>query len=61
MRNRGGGGYQFTALYFTENNFSSSLVHYCQPVGDDRFRLQIERRYGVRLGQMRRGRPGKDV
>jgi putative transposase len=34
-------------------------IYYCQPVGDDRFRQQIERRYGVRLGQMRRGRPRK--
>jgi putative transposase len=34
-------------------------VHYCQPVGDDRFRRQIEDKYGVRLGQMRRGRPRK--
>ena len=32
-------------------------AHYCQPVGDDRFRLQIEARYGVRAGQMQRGRP----
>ena len=32
-------------------------AHYCQPVGDDRFREQIERQYGVKLGQMRRGRP----
>lgn len=36
-------------------------AHYCQPVGDDRFRQQIEQRYGVRLGQMRRGRPRKTV
>lgn len=32
-------------------------AHYCQPVGDDRFRLQIEARYGIRSGQMQRGRP----
>ncbi len=32
-------------------------AHYCQPVGDDRFRAHIEDRYGVRLGHMRRGRP----
>ena len=36
-------------------------AHYCQPVGDVRFRQQIEQRYGIRLGQMRRGRPRKDV
>ncbi|GAB4344272.1 MAG: transposase [Gammaproteobacteria bacterium] len=34
-------------------------AHYCQPVGDDRFRKQIETRYGIKLGQMRRGRPRK--
>lgn len=34
-------------------------AHYCQPVGDDRFRQQIETRYGVELGQMARGRPRK--
>jgi putative transposase len=32
-------------------------AHYCQPVGDDRFRHQLERRYGVVPGQMSRGRP----
>ncbi|MBI5462305.1 MAG: transposase [Gammaproteobacteria bacterium] len=32
-------------------------AHYCQPVGDDRFRLQIESRYGIQSGQMHRGRP----
>ena len=36
-------------------------AHYCQPVGDDRFRQQIEQRYGIRLGQMRRGRPRKGL
>jgi putative transposase len=35
-------------------------AHYCQPVGDDRFRQQIEQRYGIRLGQMERGRPRKE-
>jgi putative transposase len=35
-------------------------AHYCQPVGDNRFRKQIEQRYGIRVGQMRRGRPRKD-
>lgn len=34
-------------------------AHYCQPVGDDRFRAQIEEKYGIVLGQMRRGRPCK--
>jgi len=32
-------------------------AHYCQAVGDERFRAQIEEKYGVALGQMRRGRP----
>lgn len=32
-------------------------AHYCQPVGDDRFREQIEQQYGIKLGQMKRGRP----
>lgn len=32
-------------------------AHYCQPVGDDRFRAEIKEKYGVILGQMRRGRP----
>ncbi|HEY5734534.1 MAG TPA: transposase [Gammaproteobacteria bacterium] len=36
-------------------------AHYCQPVGDDRFRQQIEQRYGIRIGQMRRGRPRKEA
>ena len=34
-------------------------AHYCQPVGDDHFRCQIEQQYGIKLGQMRRGRPVK--
>ncbi len=34
-------------------------THYCQPVGDDRFREQIEKKYGIKLGQMKRGRPRK--
>jgi putative transposase len=32
---------------------------YCHPVGDDRFRQQIEDRYGIFLGQAARGRPHK--
>lgn len=34
-------------------------AHYCQPVGDDRFRLKIEAQYGIKLGQTHRGRPSK--
>ncbi|MDJ0780118.1 MAG: transposase [Gammaproteobacteria bacterium] len=33
--------------------------HYCQPVGDSRFRQGIERKYGIKLGQSARGRPRK--
>ena len=34
-------------------------AHYSQPVGDDRFRQQIEEQYGIKLGQAKRGRPKK--
>ncbi|NOY16646.1 MAG: transposase [Gammaproteobacteria bacterium] len=34
-------------------------THYCQPVGDDRFRKSIEKKYNIKLGQMSRGRPAK--
>ena len=34
-------------------------AHYCQPLGDDRFRQQIEATLGVSLGQAKRGRPKK--
>ena len=34
-------------------------AHYSQPIGDDRFREQIEKRYGITLGQTKRGRPKK--
>ena len=32
-------------------------AHYCQPVGNERFRQQIEAKYGITLGRMGRGRP----
>lgn len=35
--------------------------HYCQPVGNDRFRKQIEEKYDIKLGQMKRGRPAKQM
>jgi putative transposase len=38
-----------------------NAAHYCQPVGDDRFRQQIEERYGIKPGQMKRGRPKKNL
>ena len=34
-------------------------AHFCQPVSDDRFRQQIEEKYGIKQGQMKRGRPRK--
>ena len=34
-------------------------AHYCQPLGSDRFRKQIEEKTGRALGQMKRGRPRK--
>jgi len=34
-------------------------AHYCQPVGDDRFRHQLESKYGIKCGRMQRGRPRK--
>ena len=35
-------------------------ARYCQPIGDDNFRQQIEAKYGVTLGRMARGRPSKN-
>ena len=35
-------------------------THYCQPVGSDRFRQIIEEKYGIKLGQMQRGRPSRE-
>ena len=32
-------------------------AHYCQPVGDDRFKEKIEEKYGIKMGLTRRGRP----
>ena len=34
-------------------------THYCQPVGDDRFKQEIERKYNIKIGQAKRGRPRK--
>lgn len=36
-------------------------AEYCQPVGDERFKLEIENKYGVVIGQSFRGRPRKEV
>ena len=35
-------------------------AHYSYPVGDDRFCQRIEQCYGIKLGQAKRGRPGKE-
>ncbi len=34
-------------------------AHYCQPIGNDRFKRLIEDKYGINLGQSKRGRPKK--
>ncbi|VAW53996.1 hypothetical protein MNBD_GAMMA07-1599 [hydrothermal vent metagenome] len=34
-------------------------THYCHPLGDDRFKKEIEREYAVMLGQAKRDRPKK--
>ena len=50
----------FTSELSDENlSLFRKAAHYNQPVGDDRFRAQIEARYGIRVGQMSRGRPRK--
>ncbi len=58
--------YAYRELF--KDRLSDSDVHliqnaseYCQPVGDDHFRVQIEEKYGVLLGQPSRGRPKKGV
>jgi putative transposase len=48
-----------TQLRQEDLNFIRKATHYCQPVGEDRFRKQIEQQYGIKLGQMDRGRPQK--
>ena len=36
-------------------------THYCQPLDDDKFRLQIEGMLGRKVGQSRRGRAKKST
>jgi putative transposase len=48
-----------TGLSDEDLHLLRKAAHYCQPVGNDRFREQIERKYGLQLGQMERGRPRK--
>ncbi|MCO6413575.1 MAG: transposase [Thiogranum sp.] len=49
------------SLYFCNDDLHliRKAAHYCQPVADDRFRRQIEAKYGLRAGYMQRGRPKK--
>jgi len=42
-----------------ELHFIRKAAHYCQPVGDDCFRQLIAAKYGIKMGRMQRGRPGK--
>ncbi|MHB8474175.1 MAG: transposase [Gammaproteobacteria bacterium] len=45
----------------TDLHLIRNAAHYCQPVGDERFRKQIAAKYGITPGQMCRGRPRKAV
>ena len=40
-------------------SLSEQASQYCHPIGDDRFKQQVEQRYGIKLGQAARGRPIK--
>jgi putative transposase len=58
--------YAYRELF--KNQLTTDDIHlienaseYCQPVGDNKFRHEIERKYGIKLGQMSRGRPRKRV
>jgi len=42
-------------------NLIRKAAHYCQPVGDDTFRAQIEAKHNIKLGYMKRGRPKKII
>ena len=50
-------------LHFDETDLHliRKAAHYCQPIGEDRFRSIIEEKYGIKLGQMQRGRPKKQT
>ncbi len=37
--------------------FIRQATHYCQPIADDYFKHRIEEKYGIKFGQMKRGRP----
>jgi len=34
-----------------------AAAHYCQPIGDDAFRREVEKKFGLRRGYMKRGKP----
>ena len=48
-----------TGLSEEDLHLLRKAAHCCQPVGNNRFREPIERKYGLQLGQMERGRPRK--
>ena len=41
----------------TDIDLIRKATHYCQPVGDDLFKEEIEKKYGIKVGQVKRGRP----
>jgi len=47
--------------YLADSDVSTIRLasHYCQPLGNDRFKLQIEEKLGRSVGKMARGRPRK--
>lgn len=51
----------FLAVELGENTVSDIRLasHYCQPLGDKFFKLQIEKKLARPLGYARRGRPKK--
>jgi len=51
------------ARHFDASDLSAIRLaaHYCQPLGDERFRLQIEEKLGRSVGQAARGRPRKSA
>lgn len=44
-------------LETTDLHLIREAAHYCQPVGDSRFKSEIQSKYGIKLGQTKRGRP----
>jgi putative transposase len=50
-----------TQLSEHDMNIIKKAEDYCQPVGDDRFKKEIEEKYGIKLGQMSCGRAKKAV